>query len=392
MGGPTAQAAIAMLAVPTPSTVSPVSIVHVQPVVRYVQTITVGSTVALTTPWPEPSSCVSAVPTMVAGTCNTASCSAYPASQLSGLLYTSGLELNYPGFTTAQQLSSTSCMPPGFANIKSMYFTGGTQCPVAWTTATVDKNAYATSNTIVCCPTSYVATSFGGNAGWDCYRNLTLTAGQSVVLAAVGKISTQRPAELPTTAAWIDNWESRSIISTTAWPSATVADLFHPGVNFLVAAATATSGSDSTSSSSDTADSAFSLFRLGLGASVGILVAVAVAGLLGLCCFYALVRRCLHGPKRIPPPVAQAGPPVPYPGQGPPIGYVQGPPPPGAYVQSPPPVQYGNAHTPPPMQYANTPPPMQYVGGGQEQYPYQNPYPQQAAVGYGQGYGYGKPT
>jgi len=381
MGGPTAQAAIAFMASTTPSPSPPTTLVHVQPVVRYVYTVTVGSTVPLTTAWPEPTSCISAVPTMVAGTCNTLSCSAYAPSRLDDLLFTYGLEVNYPGFTTAQQLTSTACMPPGFANIKSMYFTGGTSCPVAWTTATVDKNS-PSSNTIVCCPTSYVATSISGNAGWDCFRNLTITAGQQVVLAASGKIATKRPAELASTSAWIDNWESRSVISTTAWPTATVADLFHPGVNFLVAgsAATTTGSGFGSGSESDTVSAAFSLFKLSLGASIGILIAIAVVGLLGLCCLYKLVRRFLRGPTRVP-----AVQPAAYGGVQPPQ-YGQAVPPPMEYGQGPPPVQYGQ--TPPPVHYPQTPPPMQYAVG-QEQYPY--PYQQQGG-GYGQGYGYGKPN
>ena len=147
-GGPTAAEALA-----APTALAPVPTSLIQPVAHYVYSYTVGSTVALTTAWDEPASCATAIPTMLGGTCNTAGCTAFSESRLPSMLYTYGLTVNYPDYTTAQQLTSTNCMPPGFAPIKSMYFTGGTQCPVSWTTATVDQNSYASSKTIVCCPT-----------------------------------------------------------------------------------------------------------------------------------------------------------------------------------------------------------------------------------------------
>ena len=149
------------LAAAAPATITPapsatLSLAHAQPVARYVYTYVVGSMATLTTPWPEPASCATAFPTLYAGTCNTASCSAFAPSGLSDLLWTYGLTVNYPDFTTGQELTSTECMPSGFAPIRSMYYTdtGGTpKCPVSWTTATVEQDSYSSSKTIVCCPT-----------------------------------------------------------------------------------------------------------------------------------------------------------------------------------------------------------------------------------------------
>ncbi|KAK0716362.1 hypothetical protein B0H67DRAFT_645997 [Lasiosphaeris hirsuta] len=343
--GPIAAEAIAL---PATTPIPPAATSLVRPVAHYVYTYVVGSMATLSTVWAEPASCVTAAPTLYAGTCNTASCSAFAPSRLSDLLYTYGLTVNYPGFTTGQELTSTGCMPLGYAPLKSMYFTGGTQCPVSWTTATVEQNSYSSSNTIVCCPTSYAATSISGNAGYDCYANMTLKAQQNVVLVAEGDIATPRPATVPSTVGWVYSWTSRSVITTTAWPTATVADLYHPAVNFLVAGQAATPTSTAGSSSSSSSLPAFSLFQLGLGASIGVLIVIAIGGLTGLCCLYALIRRLACGPRRVRQPPQQ-----PQQSQQPPIYY----PPPGG----PPPMQYAQPqypytpNAPPPAHYAQAP-------------------------------------
>lgn len=143
---------VAALAVRTATPVFPSVPSFIQPVAHYTVTYNVGSMAPLTTVWTEPASCVTEAPTMIAGTCNTASCSAFAVSALTDLLWTYGLTVNYPGFTTAQQLTSTNCMPSRYAPLQSMYFTGGIQCPLSWTTATVDSDTYYSSKTIVCCP------------------------------------------------------------------------------------------------------------------------------------------------------------------------------------------------------------------------------------------------
>ncbi|KAK3356323.1 hypothetical protein B0T25DRAFT_602713 [Lasiosphaeria hispida] len=334
--GPIAAQAIALPATTSPFPSAATSLVR--PVAHYVYTYVVGSMATLTTAWAEPASCATAVPTLYAGTCNTASCSAFAPSRLSDLLYTYGLTVNYPGFTTGQELTSTDCMPSGYAPLKSMYFTGGTECPVSWTTATIEQNSYSSSNTIVCCPTNYAATSISGNAGYDCFGNLTLKAQQNVVLVAEGDIATPRPATVPSTVGWVYAWTSRSIITTTAWPTPTVADLYHPAVNFLVTGQPATPTS-STASSSSSPLPAFSLFQLSLGASVGILVVIAVGGLVGLCCLYALIRRLACGPRRVRQQPQQPAAYYPSPGGPPPMQYVQ----PQYSPEVPPPTHYAQA-------------------------------------------------
>ncbi|KAK1750104.1 hypothetical protein QBC47DRAFT_407332 [Echria macrotheca] len=344
--GPIVAEALAVSAFTTPAPTATIS--FAQPVAHYVYTYVVGSAATLTTAWPEPASCATAIPTLVAGTCNTASCTTFAPSVLSDILYTYGLDVNFPDFTTNQQLTSTDCMPPGYAHIKSMYFTGGTQCPSSWTTATVDQNSISSSKTIVCCPTNYAATSISGAAVYDCYQNLTLTAQQSLILVAEGRIPTARPATVPSDVGWVSGWTSRSLIATTAWPTATIASLYHPAVNFLVTGASAipsASNTGSASSSSTSSADTFSLFKLGMGASIGVLIAIGVAGLIGLCCLYGIIRRFACGPRKVPvqqtpqpppyypPPTMQYAQPQ-YGPDGQPMQY-----PPQAYQQ--PQVQYG---------------------------------------------------
>jgi len=113
--------------------------------------ITRGTVAPLTTVWTPPASCVAAIPTISAGTCNTESCSAYDPSSVSSNLRYYGARINYPGYTTSQSLTSTSCMPSGYVSLKYFYFTGGTNCPANWATATTAFNSVGM--TIVCCPT-----------------------------------------------------------------------------------------------------------------------------------------------------------------------------------------------------------------------------------------------
>ena len=199
---------------------------------------------------------------------------------------------------------------------------------------------------------SYAATSISGNAGYDCYQNWTVAAQQSLVLVAEGTIATARPATVPSDVGWVSGWVSRSVITTTAWPTATVADLYHPAVNFLVTGVPTPTSTSSSSSASDSLSDTFSLFRLGLGASIGILIVIAIGGLMALCCLYALIRRLLCGPRRVPVVVQQQQPPY-YPQQQQP----------GEAPPMPMPMQY--AH--PPQYYPPLPegqqPPAQYPGG-----------------------------
>lgn len=225
---------------------------------------------------------------------------------------------------------------------------------------------------------SHVATSISGNAGYDCYRNVTLTAGQSIILAAEGQIGTSRPATVANSVAWVSSWYSRSIITTTAWPTPTVADLYHPAVNFLVTgqAAAPTSGSSSSTSSSP----AFSLFKLSLGTSIGILVAIAIGGLIFLCCLFAILRRIIRGRKAVAQPAPPAYYPTMAPTQPPPPMEQQYPTGGAGYPSSPPAPQYPGSPPPPVVQY----PPAQYTptpgyGDGT-----QSPPP--VGVPYGQGY------
>lgn len=110
----------------------------------------VGSEAPLTTVWTEPASCVSAIPTISAGFCDSQSCSPYPDASIVSILSDAGASVDYPAFTTGQAQTSTDCMPSGYADLKLFYFTGGTQCPLSWSTATVTSDSY--SKTIVCCP------------------------------------------------------------------------------------------------------------------------------------------------------------------------------------------------------------------------------------------------
>jgi hypothetical protein len=113
--------------------------------------ITVGTQAPLTTAWDQPASCATAIPTISAGSCNSLSCTPYAASSIDLVLASYGASVNYPDFTTSQSQTSTACMPPGYANLKWMYFTGGTQCPSKWVTATTAIDA--TFATLACCPT-----------------------------------------------------------------------------------------------------------------------------------------------------------------------------------------------------------------------------------------------
>jgi hypothetical protein len=112
--------------------------------------ITVGTLAPLTTVWTEPASCVTAIPTISAGTCDTESCSAYPPASVESVLSNGGASVNYPDFTTNQAQTSTECMPSGYADLAMFYFTGGSQCPLSWATATVATDS--SYKTIVCCP------------------------------------------------------------------------------------------------------------------------------------------------------------------------------------------------------------------------------------------------
>lgn len=114
--------------------------------------ITVGTQAPLSTIWTEPASCLTALPTLSAGSCDLTSCSAYTdPSSLASILSSYGASVNYPDFTTSQSQTSTSCMPSGYANLQWFYFTPGTQCPDRWMTATTATDS--TAMTIVCCPT-----------------------------------------------------------------------------------------------------------------------------------------------------------------------------------------------------------------------------------------------
>jgi hypothetical protein len=112
------------------------------------------------------------------------------------------------------------------------------------------------------------------------------------VLAAQGSIATTQIG----TSAWVPFWISQSLIATTAWPTPTRATLYHPAVNFLVDAP-ATPTPTPTSASKDS----FTLWSLGMGASIGVLVVIAVAGLIGLCCLYGCVKYFCGSRRRHPP-------------------------------------------------------------------------------------------
>jgi hypothetical protein len=115
---------------------------------RYYQDV--GSEAPLTTVWTEPASCVTAIPTISAGSCDSQSCSPYPDASIVSILSNYGASVNYPAFTTGQAQTSTDCMPSGYAHLKDFYFSPGTQCPLSWSTATVASDS--SYKTIVCCP------------------------------------------------------------------------------------------------------------------------------------------------------------------------------------------------------------------------------------------------
>jgi hypothetical protein len=140
---------MALIAAPTPTATGLAGLAE-----NYI--ITVGTQAALTTVWTEPASCVTAIPTISAGTCNTRSCSAYPAASVASVLSYYGAMVDFPDFTINQAQTSTDCMPSGYAHLKMFYFTGGSQCPMNWATATVASDS--SYKTIVCCP-SYVLSS-----------------------------------------------------------------------------------------------------------------------------------------------------------------------------------------------------------------------------------------
>jgi hypothetical protein len=98
----------------------------------------------------EPASCVTAIPAISAETCNIRSCSAYPPASVESVLSYNGASVNYPDFTTNQAQISTECMPSKYANLEMFYFTGKSQCPLSWATATVATDS--SYKTIVCCP------------------------------------------------------------------------------------------------------------------------------------------------------------------------------------------------------------------------------------------------
>lgn len=181
-----------------------------------------------------------------------------------------------------------------------------------------------------------------GQSNFDCQTVSAIPAGAPFVLAAQGNIATTQAG----TAAYVPFWVSQSVIATTSWPTPTSATIYHPGVNFLVdapssarASATATGSSSSDGSSAG----AFTLFHLGMGASIGVLVVIAIGGLVALACLIGCIK-CLIGGKRRQPPAVNAYYPPP---QGPPAmgQYGYGAPPQGQY---PPPGQYG---APPPVYY-----------------------------------------
>jgi len=104
----------------------------------------------LTTAWTAPASCATAIPTIYAGTCNTASCSAYDATDVPAYLETNGAYVNYPQYTANGVMTSTACMPPGYQALESFFFTPATACPTNFITAT--SSSYNRQQTIACCP------------------------------------------------------------------------------------------------------------------------------------------------------------------------------------------------------------------------------------------------
>jgi hypothetical protein len=162
---------------------------------------------------------------------------------------------------------------------------------------------------------TYVA----GQGVYDCYTLSSITAGQRFSVVAHGIITAS--------ASNLDGWYSESLISTTTWATPTTAYIFHPGVNILLGSSGSGSGSGSgNGTSSTTASNAiFSLFSLGLAASIGILVAIAIGGICCLGCFAYCVRRLIVGRRKPAAAVSQpmqATTTVPY---APPQGYTPQP-------------------------------------------------------------------
>ncbi|ORX94111.1 hypothetical protein BCR34DRAFT_646021 [Clohesyomyces aquaticus] len=258
---------------------------------RYI--ITVGTQAPLTTVWTAPGSCATAIPTVSAGICNTRSCSAYVPSVAAQVLSSYGASVNYPDFTTSQQQTSTECMPPGYANLKWFYFTGGSKCPADWATATTTTDTNAMT------------------IHFDCFTAIA-AAQQTFTLDAEGYIPTTQIG----TSDYVPSWVSRSIIGTTALPLATPAIVYHPGVNFLVDLPGAGAGASSTRgrgtgaipsgtgvgvpSSAVSASAHLRLFGLGFGASIGIILGIIAVCLLA-CILTALgCWRRIRRRKQVP--------------------------------------------------------------------------------------------
>ncbi|KAF2108040.1 hypothetical protein BDV96DRAFT_653246 [Lophiotrema nucula] len=266
---------------------------------RYV--LTVGTQAPLTTVWTAPGSCATNIPTLSAGTCNTVSCSAYGPTDIAAIFATYGASVNYPAFTTSQQQTSTECMPPGYANLKWFYFTGGSQCPINWATATTSTDTNAM--TIVCCPSNYPSATYNTGAGnFDCFTAIA-AAQQHFTLEAEGNIATSQIGNSD----WVPSWKSRSVISTTAWPSATTAIVYHPGVNFLVdlPSTTAVGGKGNNTASGDATKPALTVFGLGFGVSIAVVVILGLIGLCALGCLIGIIK-CLRGRRRRSPPPVMA--------------------------------------------------------------------------------------
>jgi hypothetical protein len=138
---------------------------------------------------------------------------------------------------------------------------------------------------------------------YDCYKELSITAGQQFILEAQGEINVAAPTDATS---WVPAWQSVSRIGTTAWPTPTNASVFHPGVNLLAPLPTSTLDSGSGSSNSTSSGPLFSLFALSMAGSIGVLVAIVVAALCGLGCLYSLIRRSSGRKRRAP-----VGPPAP---------------------------------------------------------------------------------
>src|SRR4051812_42284192 len=90
----------------------------------------------LLTSWTAPAACNSPRPTVFAGECESSTCSAYPAAQVT----TTVAFVNDVIETVYRSFTSTECMPPGYLPYISFFFTG-VACPTSWVTATRSSTA-----------------------------------------------------------------------------------------------------------------------------------------------------------------------------------------------------------------------------------------------------------